>query len=99
PVAAYRLLPYTTLFRSYLEHSRRAVVAGIGDSAAANAIASDGLRSARAQTLYDGEPLAAAIADSKRGQSLHTTTVVGTAEPETEDRKSTRLNSSHVKIS
>src|SRR5438477_8000985 len=77
------LFPYTTLFRSD----------GLGEVD----------RAARAQRIEDGERALRDVGEGQERQLLialaRRREVVGEAQLEDEDRKSTRLNSSHMSIS
>ncbi len=84
PVGARGAEHETAWRRGYLLHLRRAVEAGVGDAAAAHTIAADGLRSAHRQMRFADLALPEAIETARRQQVLSTTTVRGTAEPETE---------------
>lgn len=84
PVGSRAVERETAWRRQYLEHFRRAVEAGIGDAAAAQALASAGLRSAHAAMRFGDVGLDVAVTDAPLDQVLHTTTVEGGAEPETE---------------
>ncbi|WP_370187528.1 hypothetical protein [Aeromicrobium sp.] len=84
PVGSRAVERETAWRRQYLEHFRRAVEAGIGDAAAAQAIASAGLRSAHAAMRFGDVGRDVAVTDAPLDQVLHTTTVEGGAEPETE---------------
>src|SRR5690606_41324619 len=82
------LLPYTTLFRSLGEDRRANAGARSGEREArgGSASARGGAAPAREIQREDPRPRLSGRSD-------------GTAEPAAADRKSTRLNSSHVKIS
>jgi hypothetical protein len=84
PVGARAVENETNWRRNYLTHFRRAVEAGIGDAAAAHAIAEDGLRSAHALMRYDDVSLDEAIGGTALNQAFHTRTIRGTAAPETQ---------------
>lgn len=82
PVGA-RAVEHETAWRhGYLQHFVRAVEAGIGDPAAAHAIAADGLTALRDHMLFGELPLTRAISDAPLQQMLKTRTIHGTAEPE-----------------
>ena len=84
PVGARAVEHETSWRREYLRHFTRAVEAGVGDPAAARAIAEDGLRSARAAMRFDDVGLGEAIGSSPLQQVLSTSTIAGRGEPETE---------------
>lgn len=84
PVGARAVENETNWRRGYLTHFRRAVEAGIGDPAAAHAIAADGLRSAHELMRFDDIALDAAIDAATSEQAFSTRTIVGTETPETE---------------
>ncbi|MCL3817038.1 hypothetical protein [Aeromicrobium wangtongii] len=84
PVGSRAIENETNWRRHYLEHFRRAVEAGIGDPAAAHAIAADGLRSAHALMRFGEVGLDEAISGTALTQAFHTRTIRGAAAPETE---------------
>ncbi|GAA2072896.1 hypothetical protein GCM10009821_08840 [Aeromicrobium halocynthiae] len=84
PVGARAVENETAWRREYLLHFRRAVEAGVGDPAAALAVAEDGLAALHARMVVGDLPLERVIAESSLDQVFHTTSVRGTAEPETE---------------
>src|SRR5690606_40928906 len=85
------LFPYTTLFRS-----EPVQVSGLGDERRLGPAAEDrGADPSRLQILEIGQDR---VRDPRPHQ-LHRATVDLQATQEGQDRKSTRLNSSHVKIS
>lgn len=84
PVGARAVSSETNWRRGYLTHFRRAVEAGIGDAAAARSIAADGLSSAHALMRFDDLALDDAIASGPSATQIPTTTISGTATPETE---------------
>ncbi|MFI5429878.1 hypothetical protein [Aeromicrobium sp. UC242_57] len=84
PVGARAVENETNWRRGYLTHFRRAVEAGIGDPAAARAVAADGLRSAHQLTRFDDIALDEAIDTVAPSQRLTSRIVDGTAAPETE---------------
>ncbi len=84
PVGARAVEHETSWRREYLRHFTRAVEAGVGDPAAARAIAEDGLRSARAAMRFDDVGLEEALGSSPLQQVLSTSTIAGRGEPETE---------------
>lgn len=84
PVGSRAIENETAWRRHYVTHFRRAVEAGVGDAAAARAIASDGLRSAHNLMRFGDVPLDEAIRGTALTQAFHTRTVHGTADAETE---------------
>lgn len=84
PVGARAVEHETAWRREYLSHFRRAVEAGLGDPAAAHAIAEDGLDAAHRTMRFDDVALGEAIDTSSLQQVFHTTSTAGDAEPETE---------------
>src|SRR5690606_41063753 len=97
PCAA--LFPYTTLFRSSMLGARPVAVVGSDEKAAL-------VRELGAETLINrtNQDVAAAALEATNGEGVDAVyDAVGAATIEgslraTKDRKSTRLNSSHVKI-
>lgn len=84
PVGARAVENETSWRRNYLSHFRRALEAGIGEATAAQSIATEGLRSAHGLMRFGDVPLDEAITGTPLSQVLHTRTIEGTGDAETE---------------
>src|SRR3712207_9082563 len=90
------LFPYTTLFRSNRESERRDAAGRVAAERQHLVGAREARRADRADDAGELASIEPAVARDHRGEAAH---AVGQHQRLDEDRKSTRLNSSHANIS